>query len=226
MLPTLSRFLRSLLTPYDIADALDELTTTVQEALELAGAGVSVARDGGLQFATAHPSALEDLERFQENAQAGPCVEAFHTSRPVAFDNLAEETDRWPRYCTMAADMGITAVAGIPMKVADRTIGALNLYAVDRSWSEQDLSVASIFADAASVYLVNSSTYDRQRRLNGQLQEALSSRVVIEQAKGIIAQTHGVSTDEAFERIRSYARNTRASLRQVAEEIVDDGLRL
>ncbi|MGC0141655.1 GAF and ANTAR domain-containing protein [Pseudactinotalea sp. Z1732] len=232
MLATLSSFLRSLLTPYDISDALDDLTMTVQEELDLVGAGVSIARDvssargAELRFATANPSALVELETYQEDEQAGPCVEAFRCRSTVAIDDLREHADRWPRYCSIAVEMGITSVAGIPMKVGDRTIGALNAYAVDRRWSDQDLSVATIFADAASVYLVNSVAYDRQRTINTQLQEALSSRIVIEQAKGIIAETHGAGVDEAFELIRRHARGTRSSLREVAEQVVHRRLRL
>mgnify|MGYP001165960521 FL=1 len=227
MLDMLSRFLRTLLTPYDITDALQDLTVTVQEALRLHGAGVSINRSGELEFITAQPTALVELERHQQDVQAGPCIEAFRRGEIVAIRDLGDYRDRWPEYCQMAARMGLAAVAGIPMRVDSEPIGSLNLYdATARDWGKQDLSVARIFADAASVFLINSATYDRQRVLAEQLQEALSTRIVIEQAKGIIAQTHGTDVDEAFRRIRDHARARHSTLREVSQAIVDLGLRL
>lgn len=227
MLETLSRFLRTLLTPYAIPDALDGLATTVREVLDLAGAGVSISRNGELEFVTADPSALVVVDAQQQRTRVGPGIEAFRQDTVVAIEDLRTQTDRWPEYCAVAETNGILAVAGLPMKVDDHPIGALSLYSHSpRHWNARDLQVAGLFADAASVYLVNSSAYDRQRVLAEQLQQALNSRIVIEQAKGIIAGTHGVDMDEAFRLMRAYARARHSTLRTVAEAIVNLGLRI
>jgi AmiR/NasT family two-component response regulator len=111
------------------------------------------------------------------------------------------------------------------MRLADQVIGALNLYdAGPREWSDPDIAIAGVLADMATSYLVNASTLRQQEQLSEQLQHALESRVVIEQAKGITASQHSVSIDEAYQLIRGHARNNNASLRAVAEAIVSAGL--
>ncbi|MGC0249014.1 GAF and ANTAR domain-containing protein [Pseudactinotalea sp. Z1748] len=227
VLAEIAEFLRTLLAPYDVLTVLQDLAARVQELLDLHGAGVSLSRDGTLEFITAVPASLAELEKEQRDGPGGPCREAFGTGEVVAIDDIAAVTDRWPRYCSLATGSGITSVAGIPMKVEERTIGALNLYSAERrEWSRQDLTIATLFADAASVYLINSTDHAHQRRLNDQLQEAFRSRVVIEQAKGIIAQTHDIDVEEAFQRIRRHARAQHTSLHAVSEAIVNLRMRL
>ena len=229
ILTTLSDFMRTLLTPYDVDLALDDLALRLCEILEMEGAGVSLAKDGRLQSATALPPAISPLEETQEATQSGPCVTAYRTTETVAVSDLrkSEHCEAWPEYCASADQIGYRAVAGIPMKIEKHSIGAISLYSQEvREWKEEDLFLARIFADAATVYLLNASTYDRERLLNQQLQQALDSRSLIEQAKGIIAEARGVDVQAAFELIRRQARSRNASLRSVAEAIVKLGLRL
>ena len=113
------------------------------------------------------------------------------------------------------------------MRLADQTIGALNIYdAAARDWSEDDLAAAGVLADVATSYLVNASTLRQQQQLNEQLTQALESRAVLEQAKGMTANDAAVSVDEAHRRIRRHARSHNTSLRAVAEAIVNLGLRV
>jgi AmiR/NasT family two-component response regulator len=113
------------------------------------------------------------------------------------------------------------------MRLADQTIGALDLYAADvRDWSDTELSVAGVLADAATSYIVNASTLRQQQQLNEQLQHALNSRIVIEQAKGITAQHDEITVEEAYQRMRRHARDHNGTLRMVAEAIVNVGLRV
>ena len=224
-LHTLSRFAVVLPARYDLEDALTELTESVTAVLDLSGSGVTMAEEGRLRFVTAVGEASRELERNQERCQAGPCRDAFDTGEVVRVTDVREESTRWPEFSQTATRLNVAGVAGIPMRLADQIIGALDLYSPEpRSWSDADIAVAGVLADVATSYVVNASKLRQQEQLSEQLQEALESRVVIEQAKGITAQQHAVSIDQAYQRMRRHARTNNASLRMVAEAIVAVGL--
>jgi GAF domain-containing protein len=224
-LHTLSRFAVVLPARYDLEDSLTELTESVTAVLGLSGSGVTMAEQGRLRFVTAVGQASRELERSQEKWQAGPCRDAFDTGEVVRVSDIREESTRWPQFSETADRLNVAGVAGIPMRLADQIIGALNLYSLEpRSWSDADIAVARVLADVATSYVVNASKLRQQEQLSEQLQEALESRVVIEQAKGITAQQHAVSIEQAYQRMRRHARTNNASLRMVAEAIVAVGL--
>jgi GAF domain-containing protein len=227
-LKTLSRFAVVLPARYDLAAALTELTESLTQVLGLSGSGVTMADEGGrLRFVTAVSEASGELERNQEEQQAGPCRDAYDTGDVVRVSDVREEVARWPEFSATASGLGIAGVAGIPMRLADEIIGALNLYsACPREWSDEDMAVARVLADVATSYVVNASKLRQQEQLSEQLQQALETRVVIEQAKGITAQQHSVTVDHAYQLIRRHARNNNASLRVVAEAIVAVGLQV
>lgn len=226
-LETLSRFARELPARYDTETALTELTRSATAVLCLAGAGVTLAEQGRLRFVTAVSEGPDELERLQEERQAGPCREAFDTASVVAVTDVRDEGERWPAFADAASRVGVAGVAGIPMRLADDVVGALNLYdGSPRAWSPEDLAVAQVLADVATSYLVNASTLHQQQQLSEQLQQALESRVVIEQAKGITAQAQRVSVDEAYALLRRHARSHHTSVRAVAEAVVRLGLRV
>ena len=181
---------------------------------------------GHLRFATALDERSSHLERVQENGQAGPCVDAWRSGKAVAVADLDEAEHRWGAYGQAAREAGIAAIAGIPMLLNGEKIGTLNIYSnTRRDWTEEDLDAARVLADMATSYIINASKLAQQRRINEQLQEALASRIVIEQAKGVLAAERGISIDEAFQRLRRHARSHRAPLRTVAEAVVNLGLR-
>ncbi|MEP7034787.1 MAG: GAF and ANTAR domain-containing protein [Dermatophilaceae bacterium] len=226
-LHTLSRFAVVLPARYDLEATLTELTESVTTVLGLSGSGVTMAEDGRLRFVTAVSQASSELERNQEKWQAGPCRDAFDTGEVVRVSDVRAESARWPDFSEAASRLGVAGVAGIPMRLADEIIGALNLYSPEpREWSDADIAVASVLADVATSYVVNASKLRQQEQLSEQLQEALESRVVIEQAKGITAQQRAVSIDQAYQRMRRHARTNNASLRVVAEAIVAVGLQV
>jgi GAF domain-containing protein len=226
-LHTLSRFAVVLPARYDLESALTELTGSVTAVLGLSGAGVTMAEDGRLRFVTAVSQASGELERSQEQQQAGPCRDAYDTGEVVRVIDVRLESARWPEFSAMASRVNVAGVAGIPMRLADEVIGALNLYSpLPREWSDEDISVAAVLADVATSYVVNASKLRQQEQLSEQLQEALESRVVIEQAKGITAQKQAVTIDQAYQRMRGHARNNNASLRVVAEAIIAVGLQV
>lgn len=226
-LQTLSRFARVLPAQYDLELALAELTESVAAVMGLVGSGVTMAEDGRLRFVTAVSQASGELERIQEQQQAGPCQDAYDTGEVVCVSDVRVETNRWPEFAAAATRLGVAGVAGIPMRLSNQIIGALNLYSsTPREWSEEDLAAATVLADVATSYVINASKMRQQQQLSEQLQQALESRVVIEQAKGITAQQHAVTVDEAFHLMRGHARSNNASIRAVAEAIVAVGLQV
>jgi GAF domain-containing protein len=224
----LSEFAEKLVGRYVVTDVLVQLGDHLVRSLELAAAGVSLGdEDGLLRFATAVPAHVTDVEEIQELEQGGPCVNTYKTGKPTRSPDLADE-DRWPReYVERALAAGLRAVVSIPMRFEDRTLGSIDLYSNEpRWWSDDDIATATVFANIATSYLVHASRLEQSERIREQLQHALDSRVVIEQAKGIIARDLNISVDQAWQRLRSHARSRSANLHDVAAAVVNLGLRI
>ncbi len=148
LITALSRFAWMLPTEYDVATALDELVEGVTEVLGLTGAGVTLESEGMLRFMTAHSERIATVERMQEIAQQGPCVQAHTTGDVVAVADLRECLDQWPQYAQVALQHRIRAVAGIPMRLGDNKIGTIDLYnEAERCWSGEDLEIDRVAAD-------------------------------------------------------------------------------
>ena len=229
LLRTLSRFAVVLPARYDLHDSLTELTESVTAVLGLCGSWVTMADDGNLHFLTAVSQVSADLERdhAQLHPFACPCREAYSTGEVVRVTDVRQESFRWPEFSASAGRLAIAGVAAIPMRLADQVVGALNLYSPEpREWSDEDLGVAEVLADMATSYMVNASKLHQQENLSEQLQQALASRVIIEQAKGITSQQNSVTLEQAYQRMRRHARSNNASLRVVAEAIVAVGLQI
>ena len=223
----LSEFSARLLSPYDVEVELRELMERLTEVLGLDGSGVALARDGRLEFITAVPDRLAELEMAQLNSRAGPCMSAYLSGEVVAVPDLDALRDQWPEYCAVAGRLGLLSVAGIPMRLSGTTFGAINLYGAGaHAWPEEDISAAVVVSDMATNYLVNASKLRQQEQLNEQLQRALDSRAIIEQAKGIIASENDTTVEHAFSRIRAHARNHNVAIGSVAEAIVRLGLKI
>ena len=229
LLQTLARFAVVLPARYDLTEALSELTESVTAVLGLCGSWVTMADHGQLRVLTAVSQASAELER--DHAQLHPfpcpCRDAYSTGEVVRVTDIRQESTRWPEFSASATRLSMPGVAAIPIRLADQIIGALNLYSPEpREWSDEDIAVAAVLADMATSYVVNASKLHQQEQLSEQLQEALESRVVIEQAKGMTAQQNSVTLDHAYQRMRRHARNNNASLRVVAEAIVAVGLQV
>jgi transcriptional regulator with GAF, ATPase, and Fis domain len=222
---TISDFVRTLVRPYDVDAVLDDLATRVREVLHLTGAGVSLADAGKLRMVTVIPPHLAPLEEYQVQHQEGPTVDAFRASRAVVVSGRGDLAAGWSGYAAVAGETGTYAVAALPLALESSAFGTLTLYAEEREWPEQDLAAAALLGDMATAYLINASTMHQQRELNEQLTHALESRIVIEQAKGVVAESRGETVERAFERIRSHARSHGAKVRDVSEAIVRMGLR-
>jgi GAF domain-containing protein len=228
-LRTLTRFAVVLPARYDLPESLSELTESVTCVLGLSGSWVTMADDEGLLLVAAMSSSVAELERDHSQLHPFPCPcrDVHSTGEVIRVTDVRRESSRWPDYSASAARLSIAGVAAIPMRLADQVIGALNLYSGEpREWSDDDIAVAGVLADVATSYVINASKLRQQQQLSEQLQEALESRIVIEQAKGIIAQQKSVPIDQAYELMRSHARSHNTSLRVVAEAVVGVGLQV
>lgn len=223
----LSAFARTLAQGYEITDVLYDLTERVAEVIGVPAAGVSLLQDGQLQHAISLNDVAAAIEVAQEQSQQGPCVDACRSNQSVTVADVRADPDRWAAVSSSAAAVGVAAMAGIPFSTGHTTLGALNLYDVEpRQWSEADLARARVLADMATGYVVNASQLQQERRTNEQLQQALANRLVIEQAKGVLAAHHGISVSQAFDRLRAHARRHNATIRAVADAVVNLDLRV
>jgi len=221
----LSRLAPLLPTSYTIEQTLQELTHAVSRRLSLLGAGMSLAENGTLRCISAVSTSIRELEDAQNDSRTGPGFHAFQIGEPVLVPRLDEEPFAWPVYRPHAERLGIKAIAGLPVVVGGTSIGVMDLYSAEpHDWRIPEVESLVRMADIVSAYLVNAKRAHEQDELNQQLQGALDSRVVIEQAKGMIAQAHQVSTGAAFDRIQRYARSRHSSVRAVADAVVNLGL--
>lgn len=229
LLDSLERFAAALTSGYGIGDVLHNLTEEVAEVLNLSGAGVTLVHDGQQRFVTAAVESVARLERVQENWQQGPCIDAVASTGPVVVPDVAARhaSERWPDYVVAAKTAGVQAVAGIPMLAEGEGIGAVNLYdSQPRNWSAEDLRVATIFASIATGYLTHASAAQQQQRTAEQLQQALNTRLIIEQAKGVLAAKPETTVDDAFQTLRKYARDHNARIHDVCRAVVRGDLLL
>lgn len=222
----LRHFAATMARSFEVNDVLYKLGDTTVAILGAAGAGVSVENGGRLEFITATDERIAAVERAQQAHQEGPCVEAFTSGRLVALSDV-RQGDGWDEYRRVAADAGVVAVLGLPLSLDGSSVGSLDVYDTERrDWTDADLESAGVIADIATAYLVRTGALAEERQLTAQLQTALGSRVVIEQAKGMISRDHGTTVDVAFETMRSHARSSNITLRDVAQSVVDGELQL
>ena len=218
----LQRFAKTLVRQYDLDEVLTDLAGELRTILDVAGAGVMmVDDDGNLRFVSSSDATLKYLEDLQIELDEGPCLRAFRIGERVIAEDLRDDAD-FPVFGPRAVAAGMIAVYSFPLHYEQHSFGALNLYRGEpgRLEPEQEELGAAV-ADIASLYLMHGADEEQRARINEQLQGALDSRVAIEQAKGFVAATCDVSTTEAFEIVRRYARGNGRKLREVAIELVE-----
>lgn len=213
----------TLVDDYDVVDLLTGLANRCVALLGASAAGVMLASPaGGLKLIASSSEAMRVLELFELQAQEGPCVDAFNTGESVEHENLRAGTGRWPVFATAATHIGFVSAAALPLRLRDVTLGALNMLSVSHDpMAEANLVVARAFADLAALSIVQHRASIEAQRLNEQLSGALTSRVVIEQAKGVISERAGVTLAEAFSRLRTFARQRNLRLTDVARATID-----
>jgi hypothetical protein len=217
----------TLVDEFDVIEFLQMLTERVAGFFETAAVGLMLADNRGrLNFMAASDESARLMELIQLQYDDGPCLEAFHTGRPVTNVNLAEAGTRWPAFAPRAAEAGFHAVHAFPLRLRKEVIGAMSVFAGSIELDEGDTQIVQSLADVAVIGLLQERAIRRGEVLTEQLQTALNSRVVIEQAKGVVAQAQGRTPDEAFVLIREYARRNNRRLGELAHSIVADLPRL
>ena len=213
----------TLVDDFDVLDFLHSLATHCIALLDVDAAGLMLAdSEGQLRVAASSTEQVRLLELFEVQNDEGPCLDCFSTGEPVAVDDLAEvEPQRWPRFNAEAAGAGFRSVVALPLRLRSETIGALNLFrVVPGPMLDEDRSLAQALADVATIGILQERGTRRRELLARQLQDALSSRIVIEQAKGVLAERAGVHVDAAFELLRTFARRNGLQLSEVARKVV------
>lgn len=215
----------TLVDEFDLIDFLHMLADRTADLVGASAVGLLLANQRGrLAFLAASDENTKLLELFQVQNQEGPCLDAFHTAAPVINADLADAVARWPHFAPRATAAGFGSVHAFPLRLRNEVIGALNVFGSHpgRLLDQTDAAIVQALADVAAIGLLQERAIRRSEVLTEQLQGALNSRIVIEQAKGAAAQAHGVSVDEAFILIRDHARRTNRRLSDVAHTILTD----
>jgi len=212
----------TLVTDFDLIDFLHTVAGHAAEVTGTAAVGLMLSDNRGqLHYMAASSESAKVLELLQLQNSEGPCLECFQSGEPVAHSDLRLAYDRWPVFARRAVGSGVLAVHAFPMRLRDKVIGAMNVFRAESvSLPSEDQRVLRALADVATIAIIQEQAMARAELLNEQLQVALTSRIVIEQAKGAVAQTFGVTVEEAFEMLRRHARSRHLRLTELAHTIV------
>lgn len=228
LLQTVGTLADSLVDDFDVVELLQLLVDESAKIFDASAAGILlVSPEGVLEVLVSTSERSEFVGLMQLRAGEGPCVEAVETGKTVSVTDMRDVSDRWPAFAADAARSGYASLHAIPLRVRSNTIGSLNLFR-DRvgELNDKDATAARTLADIATISILQQRLVGESRLAQEQLQRALDTRVVIEQAKGFVAQQHNLSMDAAFNRIRSHARSTQTRLSAVATEITEGRLTL
>jgi len=221
---TLVELADNLVDHFDVVDLLTLLTDRCVEAFDVSDAGLMLAAPmgGDLRVMASSSVTMRDLELYEAQASEGPCLDCYRTGEPVVNEDLETTSARWPRFTPAALAAGFRSVSALPMTLRGTTIGALNLFQTGAaSMSDSDLSGARAFADVATIAILQHQAADDARTINEQLNHALNSRIVLEQAKGMLAERANLGVDEAFAWLRNHARRNNLRLVDLARAFID-----
>jgi GAF domain-containing protein len=217
----------TLVDNFDVIEVLTVLTSRTVELLAAAAAGILLADEHGhLRVMAASTEQIQLLELFQLQNDEGPCLDSYRSGSVVAQSDLSG-TSPWPRFSAECLRVGYPSVCAIPMRLKDRVLGCLNLFmSSPDALPDTDIALAQALADVASIAILQDQATRLAAVREGHLQHALTSRIKIEQAKGMIAEHAGVDMDQAFNRLRTHARDHNLGLTAVAEDVVRGSLRI
>ena len=212
----------TLVADFDVVDFLHTLTMRCVELLDVAAAGLMLAdQRGGLRIVASSSERAGLLELFEIQNEQGPCLDCFKIGQPVTEEDLYAHPQRWPLFAAEALGSGFRSAVALPMRWHDEVIGALNLFrATPGALDAKGLHTGQAMADVATIGILQERAVREARILAEQLQSALNSRVVIEQAKGALAEKASVSVDRAFQMLRGYARHNNGRLHDVAAAVI------
>jgi GAF domain-containing protein len=219
----------TLVDEFDLLEFLQMLVTRAADLVEGSTVGLLLTdQHADLRFMAASDESTRLLELFEVQNREGPCMDAYRTAHPVINADLRNAAARWPLFAPRATAAGYGSVHAFPLRLRREVIGALNVFgtAPGPLFDDADVQVMQALADIAAIALLQERSIHRGEVLTGQLQGALNSRVAIEQAKGMIAQAHGITTDQAFALIRGHARRGNRRLIDVATTVLTDLARI
>jgi GAF domain-containing protein len=222
---TFVELIDTLVDDFDVIDLLTVLASRCVQLLDVAAAGILLADAAGhLRVMAASTEQIAVLELFQVQNEEGPCMECFRTGQVVADADLTAGSE-WPRFAAESVAAGYPSVCALPLRLREVILGCLNLFLIDPvPLTRADIDLAQALADVASIAIIQDQSARDAAIREDRLQHALNSRIAIEQAKGMLAEHGNVDMDEAFKRLRRYARNNNIGLTEVAESLVSDRL--
>jgi GAF domain-containing protein len=218
---TLVELADSLVEDFDIVELLSLLADRCVDVLDVGAAGVMlVSPAGDLKVIASSSDEMRILEVFELQSAEGPCIDCVRSGEPTVNHDLVHAGETWPRFAPKAVAAGFVAVHALPMKLRGRVIGALNIFLIDNgAMRDADVHAAQALADVATIAVLSHRAASDAQRLNDQLTLALNTRIVIEQAKGVVAEGARVDMEHAFERLRRHARNHNLRLTDLATDI-------
>lgn len=212
----------TLVADYDAVEVSQQLIESSMALLPIAAAGLLIGDvHGELHVLASSSEETKLLELLQLQSNAGPCLVAYRTGQPVLVEDLNLEPERWPAFAKQAAEYRYRSVSALPLRLRDERVGALNLFRTEvGAMSPTDIAVGQALADVATVGILHQRTLTHADLISQQLQGALNSRVIIEQAKGVLAERGSIDMDRAFVLLRAHARKTQQRLADVARAVV------
>jgi transcriptional regulator with GAF, ATPase, and Fis domain len=212
----------TLVDDYDVVEVLDGLMSTCLDVLEVDEAGMLLNDvQGNLQRVASSSEEARLLELLQVQTREGPCFEAVQTGQMIVVDNIEVSRDRWPTFAERATADGFHSVYAFPMRLREATIGGLNLFGMEHdALDEESRVIAKALADIATIGIIQQRSLHRTSLLAENLQRALNTRIVVEQAKGILAERGELPMEETFALLRSYARSHNLKLSELAHSVV------
>jgi hypothetical protein len=219
----LTEFSQIMVEQRSVSDILLRLGDYCTELLPVDGVGILLRNgDGQLGVATANTPEGRAVEQLEVELREGPCTESLRSGQQVVQGDLAAAEERYPRFVPRALEAGVRSMHALSMAVRLQPIGSVDVIAREpRELSAEELESAQMLADVAISYIVATRRLERSSALAGQLQHALDSRVVLEQAKGVLAERHGNGVSEALTLLRQHARSTQTQLHTAALDVVE-----
>lgn len=216
----------TLVADFDVADFLHTLSARCVELLDVHAAGVMVTdQRGRLRVMASSSERAHLLELFEVESDQGPCVACFDSGQPVSDTDLRVVDPRWASFSQRAGEAGFSAVHALPMRLRDDIIGVLNLFSTQTgTLNDADTFLGQALANVTTIGLLQQRAIHHREMVTEQLQGALNSRVVIEQAKGVLFERLNIDMHDGFDLLRTYARRTNRRLTDVAHDVINDRL--
>ena len=216
----------TLVSDFDVAELMLQLADACLELLEVDAAGLMlVDASGGLRLVASAPDMMHDLEVFELQSDEGPCLDTIRTGKAVINIDVIQARERWPRFTAEALASGIRSTHALPLRLRGDLIGVVNLFSkAEQHLSDGDVALGQALADVATIALLQQRASRDHSILAEQLQVALNTRILIEQAKGILAERSGLHPAETFHHLRTYAKDSGQTLQSTARQVIEGRL--